>query len=280
MNSVSPGLVGRIWPRLRRGMVDAGLGELLLRLNVLGLVETRRKLAFQHIAPGSCGLEIGALHAPLPLPPGAHACYVDKHCVDTLRTLRADAATTLVIPDLLADGLRLHCIAAESQDFVIANHLLEHAQDTLGTLCNWLHVLRPGGTLFIAVPIGARCFDRGRPLTTNEHFLADYELTLAGDTAAMRQRNLAHVEEHLAISAPAIAALQGQSWVPPGDGERQRLITHFLDHNPEQIHHHVFSRTSLGELLHLLCRVVGGACRVERVAASRVEALAIVRRLR
>lgn len=275
MNSPS-----RLWPRLRHGMVAAGLGELLLRLKVLGLVETRRHLASRHIVPGSCGLEIGALHAPLPLPAGARAFYVDKHSAATLRTLRTDAADTLVGPDLLADGLRLPCIAAGSQDFVIANHLLEHAQDALGTLCNWLHVLRPGGLLFVAVPIGARCFDRGRPLTTGQHFLEDYELTRAGDSAAMRQRNLAHIEEHLAISAPAIAALQGQPWVAPGEAERQRLIAHFLDRNPEQVHHHVFSRASLGELLQLLCRVAGGSCRVERVAASRVETIGIVRRLR
>lgn len=278
--TAAPPTLARLWSCLRRGMVAAGLGELLLRLNVLGLAETRRHLAWRHIAPGSTGLEIGALHAPLPLPPGAHAIYVDKHSAATLRSLRADAAATLVGPDLLADGLRLDCITPGSQDFVIANHLLEHAQDALGTLCNWLHVLRPGGLLFVAVPIGARCFDRGRPLTPAEHFLADYELTRAGDTAAMCQRNLVHIEEHLAISAPAIAALQGQSWKPPGDAERQRLIAHFLDRNPEQIHHHVFSPACLGELLELLCRVTGGACRVERVAASRVETLGIVRRLR
>lgn len=272
--------LAHIWPRLRRGMVRVGLSELLLRLDVLGLVETRRQLALRYLKPAGSGLEIGALHAPLPLPPGARALYVDKHTADSLRILRADAAATLVVPDLLADGLRLHCIAAGSQDFVIANHLLEHAQDALGTLRNWLNVLRPGGILFVAVPIGARCFDRGRPVTSSAHFLEDYELSLAGDTATMRQRNLAHIEEHLAISAPAITALQGQPWVSPSDKERRRLIAHFLDRDPEQIHHHVFSRSSLGELLQLLSQVSGGDCRVERIAASRVEVVGIVRRLR
>lgn len=275
MNSPS-----RLWTRLRRGMIAAGLGKLLLRLNVLGLVETRRHLALRHIAPDSCGLEIGALHAPLPLPPGARAFYVDKHSAAALRTLRADAAATLTGPDLLADGLGLHCIAPGSQDFVIANHLLEHAQDALGTLCNWLHALRPGGVLFVAVPIGARCFDRGRPLTSGAHFFEDYELTRAGDTVTMRRRNQAHIEEHLTISAPAIAALHGQPWMAPDNGERQRLITYYLDRDTSQIHHHVFSRASLSQLLQLLCSVTGDTCRIERIAASRVEALGIVRRLR
>lgn len=272
--------LAHVWSHLRSSLVALGLSEVLLRFNLLGLVETRRQLALRYLKPAGSGLEIGALHAPLPLPAAARALYVDKHTADRLRILRADAAATLVTPDLLTDGLRLDCIAADSQDFVIANHLLEHAQDALGTLRNWLNVLRPGGILFVAVPIGARCFDKGRPVTSNAHFLEDYELSRAGDTAAMRQRNLDHIEEHLAISAPAIAALQDLPWVPPDASEHQRLIELYLDHDPEQIHHHVFSRSSLGELLQLLCRVVGGACRVERVAASRVEALAIVRRLR
>lgn len=269
-----------IWTPLRHGMIRAGLSELLLRLDLLGLVETRRQLALRYLKPAGSGLEIGALHAPLPLPPEARALYVDKHTADNLRILRADAAATLLVPNLLTDGLKLHCIAAGSQDFVIANHLLEHAQDALGTLRNWLNVLSPGGILFVAVPIGARCFDRGRQITSSAHFLEDYELSLTGDTATMRQRNLAHIEEHLAISAPAIAALQGQSWVAPGDEERRRLITHYLDRDPEQIHQHVFSRSSLGELLQLLTQVSGIACHIERIAASRVEVVGIVRRLR
>jgi hypothetical protein len=96
----------------------------------------------------------------------------------------------------------------------------------------------------------------------------------------LRQRNLAHVEEHLTIAAPAIAALQGQSWVSPSDEDRRRLITHYLECDTEQIHHHVFSQSSLGELLQLLCQVSGSSCYVERIAASRVEVVGIVRRIR
>jgi SAM-dependent methyltransferase len=273
-------ILNRAWSILRNWLTRAGLAEVLLRLDLLGLVETRRRLALRHIEAGSIGLEIGALHCPLPLPAQTRAYYIDKHSAATLKTLRADAGDTIIRPDILADGLRLDCIASASQDFVVANHLLEHAQDALGTLGNWLRVLRPGGVLFVAVPIGDRCFDRGREITSAEHFRDDYRLSLTGDHGAMRRRNQKHVEEHLAISAPALAALQGKQWTPPNNAERARLIAHFLDRNPEQIHHHVFSRASLGELLHLLCQVSQDRCRIERIASSRVELIGIVRRLK
>jgi ubiquinone/menaquinone biosynthesis C-methylase UbiE len=40
-------------------------------------------------------------------------------------------------------------LADSSQDFVIANHLLEHLPDPIGALKEWYRVLRAGGTLFL-----------------------------------------------------------------------------------------------------------------------------------
>lgn len=264
----------RLWPGLRAMLIRHGLAEPLLRHGLLGLVETRRRLALNHL-PAGAGLEVGALHSPLPLPPGSRARYVDKHALETLRTLRPDAGAAIVRPDILADGFDLRCIADASQDFVVANHVLEHAGDALGTLEHWLRVLRPGGVLFAAVPIGGRCFDRGRAVTTPEHFLEDRRLTAAGDRDAMRARNRAHVEEHLAIAAPAIARGQGLPWMPPEGEAREREIERLLGRDASQIHHHVFTQDSFAALLGLL----GAQARVERVAHSSVEIVGIVKKL-
>ena len=220
-------------------------------------------------------MEIGALHCPLPLPPSAQARYVNRHSPEVLRTLRADAGDAIVTPDLLADGFSLDCIAAVSQDFVVANHVLEHAVDALGTLENWLRVLRPGGVLFVAVPIGERCFDRGRDITPAEHFLEDCRLVAAGDRQAMRERNRAHVEEHLAIAAPAIAREQCQPWQQPQGTEREREIERLLGADSGKIHHHVFTLDSFAALLGLL----GEQARIECIARSSVEIVGIVRKL-
>ena len=263
------------WSALRAAAIACGLSEWLLRHGRLGLVETRRRLALRYLPRDARGLEIGALHCPLPLPEGTRAHYVDHHTPDALRELRADAGPAIVTPDLLADGFALDCITTGSQDFVVANHVLEHAADALGTLDNWLRVLRPGGLLFVAVPIGARCFDRGRAVTTMEHFLEDRRLVAAGETAAMRVRNRAHVEEYLAISAPAMARAAGRPWPPPDDAEREREIAQLLDEDAGRIHHHVFTPASFGALLGL----AGRHTQIERLAHSRVETLGIVRKV-
>lgn len=275
MTRPEPSLTQRTWSALRATLVGCGFAEPLLRRGLLGLEETRRRLALRHLPAGGHGLEIGALHCPLPLPPGTQARYVDQHTAQTLRQLRADAGEAIVTPDLLADGFSLGCIAEASQDFVVANHVLEHASDALGTLEHWLRVLRPGGVLFVAVPIGERCFDRGRAVTPPEHFLDDRRLTAAGDSAAMRERNRAHVEEHLAIAAPAMARAQGASWSPPQEAAREREIARLLGADSSQIHHHVFTQDSLAALLGLL----GDRVRIERVARSSVEIVGIVRKL-
>lgn len=263
------------WPILRAALVRLGLSGLLLRFGRLGLVKTRRHLAMRYL-PAGVGLEIGALHSPLPLPPGTRARYLDKHAPQVLKGLRPDAGATIVVPDFLADGFTLACVAGASQDFVIANHVLEHAADALGTVENWLRVLRPGGVLFIAVPIGARCFDRGRAITPVEHFLEDRRLTSAGNVEAMHSRNREHVEEHLAIAAPAMARQQGATWQAPAGETREREIVRLAGHDSSQIHHHVFTPASFATLLGLL----GERARVERVARSSIEVIGIVRKQR
>lgn len=266
------------WSALRAALIGCGFSEPLLRLGLLGLEETRRRLALRYLAPTMQGLEIGALHRPLPLPPGARARYVDRHAPEALRALRTDASESIVTPDLLADGFALGCIADSSQDLVIANHVLEHASDAFGALENWLRVLRPGGVLFVAVPIGARCFDRGRTVTPPEHFREDHRLTVAGDAEAMRERNRAHVEEHLAIAAPALAREQGRPWQAPQEEAREREIERLLGSDSSQIHHHVFTPDSFAALLGLLGELPGRPVRVERIARSSVEIVGIVRK--
>lgn len=251
------------------------MSEPLLRLGLLGLEATRRRLALGHLPAGGEGLEIGALHCPLPLPPGAQARYVDRHTAEELRRLRPDAGDVLVNPDLIADGFTLTCIADTSQDFVIANHVLEHTNDALGALKHWLRVLRPGGVLFVAVPIGARGADRGRRMTTIEHFLEDHRLVAAGEAAAMHARDRIHVEEHLDIAAPALARERGQTWAPLPDEARAREIARLLGTDANQIHYHVFAQDSFAALLGLLAP----AGRIERLARSRVELIGIVKRI-
>ncbi len=132
----------------------------------------RQRIATPYLS-GS-GIEIGALDAPTPLPHAARARYVDFRTVDGLAAQYPDLdAARFVAVDLIDDGERLDRIADASLDFLIANHMLEHCENPLGTLRNHLRKVKRGGWLYYAVPDMRTCFDSVRPLTQFEHLVAD-----------------------------------------------------------------------------------------------------------
>jgi SAM-dependent methyltransferase len=121
------------------------------------------------------GLEVGALHNPLPVPKGCRVRYVDRLPVDELRRQYPNLAGLPLVPvDVVDDGERLATVPDGSQDFVIANHFLEHCQDPIGALRTFSRVLRPGGVLYMAVPDKRYTFDKGRPVTPLGHLERDH----------------------------------------------------------------------------------------------------------
>ena len=144
---------------------------------------------------GGDGIELGPGHQPFPLPyAGSTARYVDRWKPDEntelFPELGDDAVFTL--PDIIADLNvdRLSMIADQSEDFVIASHVLEHLTDPLAQLAEIHRVLRPGGVALVLLPERTLTFDRARQGTTLPHLIADNEvgLTVADD---------AHIEEFL-----------------------------------------------------------------------------------
>jgi SAM-dependent methyltransferase len=136
--------------------------------------EARTELA-RHFIRGS-GLEIGALYRPLDVPLEASVTYVDRMTVEELRRHYAELADVDFTPvDVLDDGERLTTVPDESQDFVIANHFLEHCEDPIGTISSHIRKLKPGGILFYAVPDKRYTFDFRRPVTPLEHMISDHE---------------------------------------------------------------------------------------------------------
>jgi predicted SAM-dependent methyltransferase len=122
------------------------------------------------------GLEIGALQDPLPLRPGVRVRYVDIADTESLRRLYpVKARRHLVRVDIVDDGERLATVGDGTQDFVAANHFLEHCEDPIGTLRNLLRVVRPGGVVYLSVPDKRLMFDRDRPSTTFDHLVRDHE---------------------------------------------------------------------------------------------------------
>ena len=75
--------------------------------------------------------------------------------------------------DIIDTGETLSKIGTETQDFVIASHVLEHLKDPLGGIRNWIRVLKTGGIAFIIIPDMRFTSDKGREETTLNHLIQD-----------------------------------------------------------------------------------------------------------
>ncbi|MBL0061463.1 MAG: methyltransferase domain-containing protein [bacterium] len=135
--------------------------------------DVRYQLARKHLC--GTGLEIGALHIPLFLPKQAHTFYLDRMPPSELRAHYPELGDAALHVSLIGDGETLACIRAESLDFLVANHVIEHCQDPIGTIKTFASKLRKGGKIFMAVPEMTKTFDSKRTETTWEHLLADHQ---------------------------------------------------------------------------------------------------------
>jgi SAM-dependent methyltransferase len=184
----------RMLGRLRRA-VRRGLRAMALRPGRRAEAESRREELAVRFLRGD-GIEIGALHRPLHVSRAARVRYVDIMTREQLLATHAstivcnpatagDRATagnpaivcnpeSVVVTDVLDDCERLQSFEAEAVDFVIANHILEHTEDPIGTLEQFMRVLRPGGILFVTLPDARHTFDSLRARTTVEHLVRDH----------------------------------------------------------------------------------------------------------
>jgi tetratricopeptide (TPR) repeat protein len=124
---------------------------------------------------GGSGIEIGALHRPLPVYQDVRVKYVDFLPVADLKNNYPELGNNyLMVPDIIDDGAVLSTVRNESQDFVIANHFLEHCENPINALKNMLRVLKKGGILYLALPDKRFTFDKDRELTPFEHIMEEF----------------------------------------------------------------------------------------------------------
>lgn len=120
------------------------------------------------------GIEVGALNNPI-VALHLNTKYVDKLSAAQARALYPELANEkLVEVDIMDDAESLSTIPAASQDFVIANHVIEHMANPIKALLAWSRVLKKGGRLFLAVPDKRSTFDHHRALTSLQHLEEDF----------------------------------------------------------------------------------------------------------
>jgi predicted SAM-dependent methyltransferase len=100
----------------------------------------------------------------------------------------------LVEPHIIDDGETLETIEDHSLDFIIANHMLEHCENPIGTLRNHFSKLKAGGFAYYAIPNKHFTFDRDRPITDFQHIMMD-ELNGPAGSREQHYREVATITE-------------------------------------------------------------------------------------
>lgn len=223
------------------------------------------------------GLEIGALHAPIPVPEGVVVRFVDLFSrADNARRFPDLLHEEIIEPEYLEDGFELQSIPSDSQDFVIASHVLEHSPNPIQVLLDWSRVTRAGGVLYVIVPIAETCFDSGREETDLQHLIQDHALYAAGNHERIRERNRRHYYEWVSISERQIFEDQGHAFDPPSDDAIALRVQELLDGNVE-IHFHTFSPDSFRALLDYFCEFCRAGSRVVECCASSNEVVGVIK---
>lgn len=217
------------------------------------------------------GLEIGPLHQPLAIPPNARARYVDRMKVDDLRREYPELVDwDLTEVDVVDDGETLATIAAESQDFIVANHFLEHCENPIGTIETHLGKLKPGGVLFYAVPDKRFTFDFRRPVTPLEEMVADY------DEGPERSR-AAHYDEWSRLVTGEVSSAVGSGEQAASEEWVQKKARE-LEAAEYSIHMHVWTQAEFLQLI-LACRErFDDAFDIEAAAKRAIEFIVVLRK--
>jgi hypothetical protein len=118
------------------------------------------------------GLEIGPSHNPLmPKAAGFDVEILDYLDGKGLRRKYADAGldvSDIEEVDYVSDGRRMVDVIGDRHryDWIVASHVIEHVPDLVAFLCDCEALLKPEGSLILAVPDKRCCFDVLRPVST------------------------------------------------------------------------------------------------------------------
>ncbi len=212
-----------------------------------------------HIYLKGEGIEIGALHSPLKVPPGARVKYVDRMPLSDLRKQYPELnERELVNVDIISDGEYLENIRESSLDFVIANHFIEHCQNPFGAIQSMLRVLKKGGIVYLSIPDKRYTFDRQRPVTTLAHLLRDFR---EGPDWSRQ----GHLEEWTKI----VGKLQG--------AEAENYLR-WLNDTKYSIHYHVWTQGEILEFIAALKGVLNVSFEVELLMKNEGELLCVLRK--
>lgn len=133
----------------------------------------RQTLGYKY-ARGS-GIEVGAMTTPWIVPRESHVTYYDKYSIEENRVRNPDVGPNRKIYCDVVDCAETLALAPNDHfDFLCSSHVLEHMENALLALENWLRVVKVGGYVIMAIPDKRFTFDKPRPVTPFSHIWMEY----------------------------------------------------------------------------------------------------------
>lgn len=158
----------------------------------------------------------------------------------------------------MGNGELLETVRDSSLDFLIANHMIEHCQNPLEAIRNYMRVLREDGVIYMAVPDKRHTFDHDRPNTTIEHLVRDYE---EGPQWSRR----GHFEEYARLVDK----------VPESEMEAKTARLIDIDYS---IHFHVWTPADFMEMLLYFRKEIARELEVELFRKNGMESIFVLRK--
>ncbi|MBU1564590.1 MAG: class I SAM-dependent methyltransferase [Proteobacteria bacterium] len=224
-------------------------------------------LSFKYIS--GTGIEIGALHAPMSFDKEkAQVLYVDRLSRQELYLQYPEFRKfDIVNADIIDNGADLSTITDSSFDFCISNHVLEHIENPLKALMNWLRVIKPGGLLYLSVPLPNNEHDKNRQATSISHIIKDYDLLLT-DSKVFEKQRYEHFREFVK------SAIRSEQ---TNDHCVEDKINELIAIN-YSIHFHVFTEETLLQMIDFVSNMMSIKI-VEFVKSEPEEFILIIRKL-
>lgn len=214
----------------------------------MNLVTHLRRAVFdKHVDVASArGLEFGPHNQPMVSKAEGGVAYADfltrdQHLTQTATELHDGIPET----DYLLTSNNYPEQITEKFDYVVANHVIEHAPDMIRFLQNLSTLTKQDGIIFLAIPDKKFTFDRFRPNTSLAHVLHDY-------ITEQKSPSLEHmIETGLYYDHSSVGGETNISNLTPANVES------WASRQPHYgIHCHVFqSETILDSLIKPLCKL-------------------------
>lgn len=134
----------------------------------------------------------------------------------------------------ICEASRLENIKANSYDFLLSCHSLEHVANPIKALKNWYRVLKTGGKIVLVLPDKNHTFDHKRSITTFEHLLEDFNKDIT-------ENDTTHFEEIYQLHD-----LEMDTDVNTIEELKKRTEDNITN---RCVHHHVYSLELLEKLL-------------------------------